>query len=492
MIKKLLLCIFTGTTLSTIGQLELYNKGTSLTLFIGQNQVVQAEGDVTNAASATLEFENGGTPNLKLKGNFVNSTSGIYTYGTEKVEFNGSALQTADFGNDDIYGMKTSNASNVQMDRHATIVGDLELNTGHVISTTSAYITIDAGATASGADDDSHNFGPIAKTYSASDGAEFTYPVGDGSSYRYSTFTPASASDVTMRSMYYGTKYPDWSYNAPLYKISRAEYWDMYRTSGSIDGVVTLSWDTPESGTIATPSNLVVAHYDGADWNSAGGNNHTGNTTAGDVESDAAWSTYNRFFTIGTTTSDNTLPVELTTFKVEKENENVRLNWETESEINSDYFGVLKSTNGYEFVEIDQVQAAGTSTENLNYFSYDYDPQIGNNYYKLINHDIDGSTEESTVRVINFNENGEANLSLNIYPNPTRSNASFSFYATTEGLYSLKIFSITGNLVYSGNVMGPKGTNEFNLNLTAYESGKYFVQLISPDGTVINSSIEKI
>lgn len=488
--KSLLLIVVICSSLYSKSQVALYNEGgDGLTFYIGQDDVVQVESDVTNGAGATIEFENGGTPTLGLTGNFLNSTSGTYTLGTEKIEFNGSVLQTADFGGDNLYGLRTLNSENVQIDRHATIEGDLEFGTGDVNSSTSAYITLETSASASSVDDDGHNNGPIAKKFDAA--TEFTYPVGDGTDYRYATYTPENTSAVTMRSTYYGDKFTDWSYNAPIYKISRTEYWDMYRTSGTTDGIVTLSWDA-KSGGVGTLADLVVAYYDGADWNSAGGNNPTGNTTAGDVESDASWSIYDKYFTLATISNDNTLPVELTKFEAIKENGNVRVDWETESEINSDYFSVQKSNNGYSFSEIDQVKAAGTSTENLEYFSYDYNPQLGNNYYKLINFDNDGTSEESSVRVINFNENGDANLTLNIYPNPTVSNATFSFYAPEEGLFDLKIYSITGNLVYKGRIMGPVGTNNFNLNLTTFESGKYIVRLISPSGVVINSSVEKI
>ena len=493
MSKILLLSILSLATTSVFSQLELFNKGDGagggLTLYVGQNQTVQAEGDVSNGTGATIQFEAAGTPLLKLKGNFANHTSGVYTLGTEQIEFNGSSLQTADFGGDNIYGMKTSNSSNVQTIRNVTITGSMEYSTGHVVSTTSAYPTIETTGSVTGADDDSHNFGPIAKNFNST--TEFTYPVGDGTDYRYSTFTPASASAVTMRSMYYGSKYPDFSAITPIYKVSRTEYWDMYRTSGSIDGTVTLSWDA-KSGGVTTLADLLVAWYDGTDWNSAGGNNPTGNTSIGDVESDAAWSTYNKFFTLATSSSDNALPVELIRFDAEKENETARIEWETASEINSDYFSIQKSTNGIDFKEFDQVSAAGLSTESVSYFSYDFNPSAGNNYYQLIAIDQDDTFEKSDVKVVNFKAEDEIELSMKIYPNPTQSVANFNFDAPEDGIYSIKIFNIVGKIIFSANVMGILGNGEFAINLSTFESGKYFVTFSSPTGETINNSIEKI
>jgi len=488
--KKELLIILSLISTSAFSQLGLFNEGGDGLIFhIGQDDAVQAESDITNLTGATIEFENGGTPALALKGNFLNSTSGTYTLGTETIEFNGAALQSADFGGDDIYGLLTNNASNISIDRHVTITGSLDYSTGHLISTTSAYPTIETTGVTTGADDDSHNNGPIAKNFDAT--TEFTYPVGNGTNYRYSTFTPASASAVTIRSTYYGAAYADYSYNAPIYKISRTEYWDMYRTSGAINGVVSLSWDT-ESGGVTTIADLLIAYYDGTDWTTAGGNNHTGNTTAGDVESNADWSIYDRYFTLATSSADNALPVELTRFEAEKEKKTARLEWETTAEINSDYFSIQKSTNGIDFTEISQVGAAGTSTETVSYYNYDFNPLIGKNYYKLVIIDQDGTSEESKIRVVQFDGNGRENLAMNIFPNPAQSVANFNYTAPEDGIYYIKVFSITGKLVYSANVLGVVGKGQFNLNVSTFESGKYIVQFLSPSGEVINNSIGKI
>lgn len=485
-----LLFILLFLTTPLIGQLGLFNEGgDGLTFYIGQDDVVQAEGDVSNLTGATIEFENGGTPTLGLKGDFLNSTSGVYTLGTEKIEFNGSSLQSADFGGDNIYGLRTNNSADVSIDRNVTITGDLEFSTGHVLSTTSAYPTLGTSATATGADDDSHNNGPIAKNFDAT--TEFTFPVGDGTDYRYDTFTPATTAAVTIRTQYFGVKHWDKTLNAPLYKVSQVEHWDIYRTSGTTNGVVTLSWDA-KSGGVGDITDLVVAHYDGTDWNSAGGNNPTGNTAAGDVESDAAWSIYDRFFTLATTTLDNALPVELIRFDAEKENESVRLDWETASEINSDYFAVLKSSNGIDFEEFDQVKSAGESTELQYYFSYDYNPFSGSNYYKIKNIDNDGSAQDSEVKMINFADETSVSLSTKIYPNPSSNYTNFEFNSNEEGIFKIQIIDITGKLVYSSRILGPIGTNTFTVNVDLFESGKYLVNLISPSGNMTTTSLEKI
>ncbi len=488
MMKKLITLITILSYILSHSQLELYNEGGSgLTFYVGQNHTVQAEGDVTNAAGATIEFENGGTPDFRLKGNFVNSTTGTYTLGTEKVRFNGSSLQTADFGGDDVYGIYTDNSSNIQIDRNVTVTGDLEFGTGDIISTTSSHITIETTGTVTGADDDSHNFGPIAKNFNST--SEFTFPIGDGTSYRASSFTPDEATAVTMRSMYYGSKFPlNWRYNSPIYKISQLEYWDMYRTSGTTDGTVKLTWDA--NSDVGDYLDLVVGYY-APWWITAGGNGHTGNNTAGTVSSNASWSIYDTYFTLATTTSDNPLPIELLSFNATQVGEFVELNWETAAEINSDYFSLMIYTDVKNFEEIAQLKAAGFSNDVLEYIKNDYSPSEGLNYYKLVNYDLDGTFQESEIQMVYFSGNQAEKLSLSIYPNPISSEASFDFFAKEEGQYKLNIYEITGKIVYSSNIMAPEGNNTFTLNMDTYTTGKYIVQIISPSQEIITTSIKK-
>lgn len=469
-------------------QSDLYNAGgSSLTFYIGQNHTVQAEGNITNAASATIQFENGGTPDLRLRGNFTNSVTGVYTLGTEKVRFNGSSLQLADFGGDDIYGIYTDNSNNIQIDRNVTVTGDVEFDTGDLISTTSSYVTVGTSGTVTNADDDSHNFGPIAKNFDST--SEFEYPVGDGSTYRMSTFTPDGASAVTVRSAYYNAKYPDVSTTPAIYKVSQLEYWDMYRTSGTTTGAVKLSWDANSS--VLDYLDLTVGYYDGTDWDDAGAAAHTGNNTAGTVISNASWNTYNTFFTLATTTADNPLPVELLNFEVKEVDDFIEILWETSAEINSDYFSVLKSTDGLNFKEIAQINAAGQSSQLISYNTLDNEPTNGANYYKLVNYDFDGTFQESEVKLLYFSGENQNEFSASVYPNPISSEANFDLKASEEGEHTIRLFNINGAMIYSSKVLTTKGFNSFQINMDIFISGKYLVQITSPTGELITKSIRK-
>lgn len=87
------------------------------------------------------------------------------------------------------------------------------------------------------------------------------------------------------------------------------------------------------------------------------------------------------------------LPVELIAYSCNKN----EITWSTGSEINSDYFTVLYSTDGSNFTSIANIEAQGNSFEVVNY-SYSI---IKRGYYKLTQTDYDGTTEEFDIKFCN-------------------------------------------------------------------------------------------
>ena len=70
------------------------------------------------------------------------------------------------------------------------------------------------------------------------------------------------------------------------------------------------------------------------------------------------------------------------------------LKWSTESESNSDYFSIQRSSDGYDWRNITSVKAAGNSNEELKYSFIDSYMNNGYVYYKLIQYDFDGKSKE--------------------------------------------------------------------------------------------------
>lgn len=99
------------------------------------------------------------------------------------------------------------------------------------------------------------------------------------------------------------------------------------------------------------------------------------------------------------------LPVEMTAFTGESKNGRNHLSWTTATELNSDYFTVARSSNGYDFEKIGTVQAAGYSQHEISYDFIDGNPTPGLNYYQLTGTDFDGTVKNHGVISLNTDFN---------------------------------------------------------------------------------------
>lgn len=100
----------------------------------------------------------------------------------------------------------------------------------------------------------------------------------------------------------------------------------------------------------------------------------------------------------GSATLDCTvLPIELSLFSGQSENNYNLIKWTTVSEINNDYFLLERSNNGYNWEVIHTENGAGNSSITLDYRYLDYTRNPGVNYYKLSQVDFDGKSEEFDI-----------------------------------------------------------------------------------------------
>jgi len=109
------------------------------------------------------------------------------------------------------------------------------------------------------------------------------------------------------------------------------------------------------------------------------------------------------------------LPVKLIAFNATlQNNESVKLEWSTSSEINNDYFTLEKSDDLEEWQLVDKINGAGNSNNTINYTDVDNDPFQGVSYYRLKQTDFDGGTSYSKIRSVELKYND----GIKIFPNP--------------------------------------------------------------------------
>ena len=145
-------------------------------------------------------------------------------------------------------------------------------------------------------------------------------------------------------------------------------------------------------------------------------------------------------------TYTSTLPVDLIYFKaILKNKRQVDLKWKTALENQNDYFTVLKSEDGKTFSKILNLKSKGE--RGGTYEVLDFNPFAGTSYYKLIQTDLDGKTEELGIEVVKLES--LKTESLTVYPNPITNGIINIKSSNLKGFQTLNIYDLSGKKVWS-------------------------------------------
>ncbi|GAB4038164.1 hypothetical protein GCM10028809_55590 [Spirosoma gilvum] len=139
----------------------------------------------------------------------------------------------------------------------------------------------------------------------------------------------------------------------------------------------------------------------------------------------------------------NPLPVSLLFWKGTAEERTVRLEWATTWEKNADYFLIQRSTDLKSFDSVGKVQSKGTSQETQTYTYIDETPALGHNYYRLVQTDLDGSTNSTRIISIYRPIEGLSDR-LFVYPNPVESGASFRLVIPEKSSTDVRLYNLLG------------------------------------------------
>ena len=178
------------------------------------------------------------------------------------------------------------------------------------------------------------------------------------------------------------------------------------------------------------------------------------------------------------------LPVNLLSYKATAEGNAAKLEWKTANEQNNKNFVVYRSGEDKVFVNLGEVGGHGTTALANSYTFYDRQPLKGNNYYRLVQVDLDGKPTELGERVLNF----ELAVSVvQLYPNPTKRDAMLSF---TAGKYTkLTVSSVEGKVL---SIISLKPQEyETQIDLAQYPVGVYFVKLMGATESVTKKVIKQ-
>ncbi|MDA3615043.1 PKD domain-containing protein [Polluticaenibacter yanchengensis] len=124
--------------------------------------------------------------------------------------------------------------------------------------------------------------------------------------------------------------------------------------------------------------------------------------------------------------SSAVLPVSIIVLEAARSGNTALLNWHTATETDNRGFEVERSTDGSSWQTIGFVSSkanGGNSSSRLTYSFIDNTPYNGVNYYRLKQVDMNGASEYTATRQLNF---GNSSVTVKMYPNPAKSTVSLT------------------------------------------------------------------
>ncbi|MHB8338741.1 MAG: T9SS type A sorting domain-containing protein [Ignavibacteriaceae bacterium] len=214
--------------------------------------------------------------------------------------------------------------------------------------------------------------------------------------------------------------------------------------------------------------------------------NHLGSSNLAWQTANSNWAIFDAnnstIWTKGTFTNLNTspLPVELTTFTADIDNNHVELNWQTATEINNYGFEIqrAKKSDSLIWENIGFVAGSGTSNSQKSYSFEDNNPLQNNFIYRLKQIDINGDYKYS--KEIEINLTPKDYVLFQNYPNPFNPSTTIKFSVPNKSFVNIKVYDITGREVarlFDGEKEA--GTYLITFNASKLSSGIYFYKISS-------------
>jgi len=188
----------------------------------------------------------------------------------------------------------------------------------------------------------------------------------------------------------------------------------------------------------------------------------------------------------------STLPITLILFTASKQGSDALLKWSTETELNSNYTDVERSTDGVNYTKEGSVPASGTTSSVHNYqFSDPINGLSGIVYYRLKEVDIDGNSKYSNIIPLRL-DGASLSSDFSAYPNPFNSGIKIIATSTVTENGTIEIRNINGQRIINQPVSLLQGQNVLLVNsLSALQPGVYLIRLSTSEGSVTQKIIKQ-
>ncbi len=245
---------------------------------------------------------------------------------------------------------------------------------------------------------------------------------------------------------------------AGLNQLSQEYYFGVFVVGGTTP-TYTLTYDYDGHPGISNENNLELAsrsNNSATSWTDLNATLNVGAHTL--IKTDQSGTEY-----ILASTSDNALPVTLSSFTAEYSNGYPTLSWTTQTEENNAYWNVYRSISQnfgqVSWLNVDEIiEGAGTVTEPTNYIYTDVSNVVENTtYYYWIECVDNGGETDNYGYVALFVPEGVINQGIPAvpddyglqqnYPNPFNPSTSISFAIAEDGYVELMIYNVKGNKI---------------------------------------------
>lgn len=182
--------------------------------------------------------------------------------------------------------------------------------------------------------------------------------------------------------------------------------------------------------------------------------------------------------------NNQALPVELVSFTATKQNNDVKLDWTTASEINSAYYDIELAKGNTSLSQNSFTPLARVNSSNLaNGAKYSFTDKENNKsgirYYRLKMVDQNGAFTYSGIRPVVFNEE----ISWQLYPNPSKDVFNLICQAAAGELLEIRVIDVNGRQVKQVRQQANGFVQKVEINMagTSYAPGIYLLEVKAGD-----------
>lgn len=173
---------------------------------------------------------------------------------------------------------------------------------------------------------------------------------------------------------------------------------------------------------------------------------------------------------------NTSFPVELTNFRLENLDDQVRILWTTTREVNHDRFILERSGDGENFEPFRTIHSQGDSEEDRHYEVNDFQPLEGRSFYRLTQIDQDGTTTFSEILTA---RRGKSFHFIGAAPNPAAVGDEIRVEFDLEKGTKMEflVTDLLGHIVHQQVVEMPEGFQSYPITTQNWTAGAYFIRV---------------